>query len=177
MINEFAMYTGAAVIEMVLDVTNLVMPWPVIWKLANGYPSKMGYEQDLHVGWIVSRCIVIPPGLYYFQANHYNSVCISSIIRLYYLIGFLNPLAQQPKTSLVRPPFSTPAIHSPPTNSAHEFRPLTDSLANIIIWSTIEPCADIICVCLPTLGPIFQGGSSPESFLGRIKTILTIRSF
>ena len=31
-----------------------------------------------------------------------------------------------------------------------------DSIANIILWSAIEPCVGIICACLPTLGPIFQ---------------------
>lgn len=74
--------------------------------------------------------------------NGYNSTCITSIVRLYYLVQYLSPAAQ----------------------ASEDF---TYDLANIIIWSAIEPCFGIICACLPTLGPIFRG-RSPESLIGRL---------
>ena len=33
MINEYAMYTASAVIEMLLDIVTLILPWPIIWNL------------------------------------------------------------------------------------------------------------------------------------------------
>lgn len=34
----------------------------------------------------------------------------------------------------------------------------------------------VICACLPTLGPVFQGGHSPESILDSLKSYLQLLS-
>ncbi|KAL9102100.1 MAG: hypothetical protein Q9187_009165, partial [Circinaria calcarea] len=51
-----------------------------------------------------------------------------------------------------------------------------DDLTNIFIWTAIEPCMGVICACLPTLGPVFQGGYLPESLLGSFKSYLLLLS-
>ena len=54
---------------------------------------------------------------------------------------------------------------------------MPDETYNIFIWTAIQPCVGTICACLPTLGPIFQGGHSPESLVGNSKTHMQLRNF
>ena len=51
-----------------------------------------------------------------------------------------------------------------------------DDTYNIFIWTVIEPCMGIICACLPILGPVFQGGHSPESLIGSIRSYISVRT-
>ena len=88
----------------------------------------------------------------------YDSVCISSIVRLYYFAILLNPSADQLADFTCMSPFlllpsSCPLVNSEPTPNPN---PGTDNLTNLSIWSAIEPCLGVICACLPVLGPIFQ---------------------
>ena len=50
--------------------------------------------------------------------------------------------------------------------------PCLDVSINLIIWSEIEPCMSIVAACLPTFGPLIQGGFSlpslARSFQSRI---------
>ncbi|CAG8981723.1 hypothetical protein HYALB_00013339 [Hymenoscyphus albidus] len=50
-------------------------------------------------------------------------------------------------------------------------------IANITIWSTIEPACSVIAACLPTFGPLSQKGRSPESLVASIGSVLSLRSF
>jgi len=42
------------------------------------------------------------------------------------------------------------------------------SVVQYVIWSQIEACWSIVCACLPTLGPLFRGGRSPESIVNSV---------
>lgn len=53
---------------------------------------------------------------------------------------------------------------------------LKDDTYNIFIWTVIEPCLGVICACLPTLGPLFQGRHTLETLLGSIRSYLGIGS-
>ncbi|MCJ1352868.1 MAG: hypothetical protein MMC33_002852 [Icmadophila ericetorum] len=123
-INEYAMYTAAGAIEIVLDIATLCLPIPVIWILKISTQKK----------WIVSGVFLLG-----------GFTCLTSIIRLHYLIAYLSPAAQ----------------------ASEDF---TYDLANIIIWSAIEPCFGIVCACLPTLGPVFRGRST-ESLVGSLRRV------
>ncbi|MCJ1246110.1 hypothetical protein MMC30_003315 [Trapelia coarctata] len=74
---------------------------------------------------------------------------VSSAIRLYYLTVISNPA---------------------------EATDLTYQTADILIWSAIEPCTSIICACLPTLGPLFKGGRTPESLVNSLRSYFSNRS-
>ena len=41
----------------------------------------------------------------------------------------------------------------------------TDLLADVIVWTCIEPCLAIVCACLPLLHPFFKR-HSPEKIVG-----------
>ena len=51
-----------------------------------------------------------------------------------------------------------------------------DSLLQLTIWSDIEPCCSIIAACLPTLGPLFREGRSPESLVSSILSKISSRN-
>lgn len=53
---------------------------------------------------------------------------------------------------------------------------LVDQTADILIWSSIEPCTSIFCACLPTLGPLFRGGRTPESLVNSVRSYFSNRS-
>ncbi|KAG7005494.1 hypothetical protein G7Y79_00019g046740 [Physcia stellaris] len=54
--------------------------------------------------------------------------------------------------------------------------PPEDDTYNIFIWTVIEPCMGVICACLPTLGPLFQGGHSLETMIGTLRSYLRLGS-
>lgn len=39
-------------------------------------------------------------------------------------------------------------------------------MSQIAIWSNIEPCASVVCACLPTYGPFFRKSSPGEASPG-----------
>ncbi|EEA25396.1 conserved hypothetical protein [Talaromyces marneffei ATCC 18224] len=51
-----------------------------------------------------------------------------------------------------------------------------DTVANLDLWSLIEPCSSTICICLPCLGPLFRGGRSPSSLVASIRAIFSLGS-
>lgn len=52
----------------------------------------------------------------------------------------------------------------------------TETVANLDLWSLIEPCSSTICICLPCLGPLFRGGHSPSSLVNSVRAIFSLRS-
>ncbi|CAG8952290.1 hypothetical protein HYFRA_00001033 [Hymenoscyphus fraxineus] len=77
---------------------------------------------------------------------------VASAVRIYYVYQFLN--------------FDN-------KSRAASFGPV---IANITIWSTIEPACSVIAACLPTFGPLSQKGRSPESLVASIRSALSLRS-
>ncbi|KAM0795055.1 hypothetical protein BDR22DRAFT_872508 [Usnea florida] len=63
--------------------------------------------------------------------------------------------------------------HTTHTSASQDF---TYDSYNIFIWTIIEPCTGVVCACLPTLGPLFQGKYSMESLIGSIRSYLGIDS-
>jgi len=55
--------------------------------------------------------------------------------------------------------------------------PLLAVIANLTIWSTIEPACSVIAACLPTLGPLGQKGRNPESLVASVRSVLSLRSY
>ncbi|MCJ1249410.1 hypothetical protein MMC30_006634 [Trapelia coarctata] len=113
-INRYAMYTATAATETILNIATLVFPWPIVWRL----------KIDTKYKRLVSGIFLLG-----------GFVCVSSIVRLYYLTQYLNP-------------------------SAEQLIDFTYYLTNLCIWTAIEPCLGVICACLPVLGPVFQCGTS-----------------
>ncbi|CAG8948662.1 hypothetical protein HYFRA_00001782 [Hymenoscyphus fraxineus] len=59
------------------------------------------------------------------------------------------------------------------TYHADAFGPV---VSNIFIWSRIEPCCSVVAACLPTFGPLFENGRTPESIVASFRSVLSIRS-
>lgn len=49
-------------------------------------------------------------------------------------------------------------------------------MANLDLWSLIEPCSSTICISLPCLGPLFRGGHSPSSLVNSVRAVFTLES-
>ncbi|KAH8602298.1 hypothetical protein B0O99DRAFT_735736 [Bisporella sp. PMI_857] len=59
---------------------------------------------------------------------------------------------------------------------AHHADAFGPVVANIFIWSRIEPCCSVVAACLPTFGPLLKDGRTPESVIASIRSVLSIRS-
>ncbi|KAF2260067.1 hypothetical protein CC78DRAFT_620564 [Lojkania enalia] len=67
-------------------------------------------------------------------------VCFASIMRLYYIVKYMGP-------------------------NAKDDIDLTYNLADLVVWSGVEPPLGLICVCLPTLSPVFRDRKYPIVFV------------
>ncbi|PQE20897.1 MFS transporter FHS family L-fucose permease protein [Rutstroemia sp. NJR-2017a BBW] len=55
------------------------------------------------------------------------------------------------------------------------YRDFLGLVTNVEIWSKVEVCIAVIAACLPTLRPLFAGGS-PESVIGSRRSVLSLNS-
>ncbi|PQE27152.1 integral membrane protein [Rutstroemia sp. NJR-2017a WRK4] len=55
------------------------------------------------------------------------------------------------------------------------YRDFLGLVTNVEIWSEVEVCIAVIAACLPTLRPLFSG-SSPESIIGSIRSVISLSS-
>ena len=165
-IDEFSMYIALACTELVLDVVVLALPWPVVWRL----------HMDTSRKWRVSGMFTLG-GLWVRICTCYLQMCWLGLQKRMRCECF--PHLLLPHNSH----FSKPRFYMyAPLNSFarsywwHCWLILEDDTYDIFIWTVIEPCTGVVCACLPTLGPLFQGNHSMESFIGSIRNYLRIDS-
>ncbi|KAL8660248.1 MAG: hypothetical protein Q9202_006740 [Teloschistes flavicans] len=103
--SAFARFTG--VMNVVTDVLILSLPIPIVWSLHLERSKKIGV------------CALFLLG---------GFVCVTSIVRLYYLEA---------------------------VDSGHGVDPTWENV-NAAIWSCVEPCIGIVCACLPVMGPLLR---------------------
>ena len=101
------------------------------------------------------------------------SVCLASIMRLYYIALNLAPatLRNKERQSDVTCKLCLVQVMSRPT-----YVRKTVNAGNIVLWSVIEPLMGIICACLPTLGPVFQQRSLKSTVRNMSKFFFSHRS-
>ena len=98
-----------------------------------------------------------------------KSVCVASAFRIYY---FHTTHTSASEDFTCTPPcLRLRVLIGDPADLI-----LEDDTYDIFIWTVIEPCMGVVCACLPTLGPLFQGSHSVESFIGSIRSYLGIDS-
>ncbi|KAI4252331.1 MAG: hypothetical protein LQ352_004359 [Teloschistes flavicans] len=103
--SAFARFTG--VMNVVTDVLILSLPIPIVWSLHLERSKKIGV------------CALFLLG---------GFVCVTSIVRLYYLEA---------------------------VDSGHGVDPTWENV-NAAIWSCVEPCIGIVCACLPVMSPLLR---------------------
>ncbi|KAL8627718.1 hypothetical protein Q9189_006585 [Teloschistes chrysophthalmus] len=101
----FARFTG--VMNLVTDVGILSLPIPIVWSLKLERSKKIGV------------CALFLLG---------GFVCVTSIVRLYYLEAVGN---------------------------GHSIDPTWDNV-NTAIWTCVEPCIGVVCACLPIMAPLLR---------------------
>ena len=101
------------------------------------------------------------------------SICVASILRLYYLIVRQNPTVEKEED-----------LTCMYTTSSKECNilllfcsPASDNLGvgKIVLWSAIEPLVGVTCACLPTLGHVFKRRSL-QSILHSLGSFFELRS-
>ncbi|KAL9620551.1 MAG: hypothetical protein Q9160_004912 [Pyrenula sp. 1 TL-2023] len=113
-----------------------------------------------------------------------NSCVISEALRIYYFQRFLfeprgsheDVFGCEFSRNLPRHTTKTPHSRSPNTPPLADCSAFTAVVANILIWSRIEPCCSVVAACLPTLGPLVRSGRDPGSLVNSIRSIFSVHS-
>ena len=139
------MYYVADATDLLIDLITLSLPLPVIKQLHVNSRKK----------WLISGIFLlgalwVPLLLLSFSSCWWRdiwSACVSSAVRLYYLVQFTDPSLFEDGTCTFFFPLDPLLPH---------LIQVPDNVTYLIIWSSIEPNTSIIAACLPTLAPLVK---------------------
>lgn len=128
--NLYAYYLGNAAGNLFTDLTILVLPMHVIWRLQMRRIQKIMASSIFSLGilYVYLKSCRQVDRLWSIFAIYllFHSACIASFMRIYYM-SFLD-----------------------------EDLDVNWIMGDVFVWSTIEPSIGILCACLPSLQPLLR---------------------
>jgi len=125
----YPFYIGNAAANLTTDVLILLVPIPLTWRLQMRTSQKILIIGIFLLGGLYDSVRYVPYFIRLASSTNFNlssSVCVASIVRIYYMTFLANSVD------------------------------ITWIMGDVFIWSSVEPCIGILCACLPTLKPLLR---------------------